>query len=60
MTYNFDPDAWLERQITALEARKTRGDIDRVSFEIELAELHRRYDEMLSRLDGTYEIPPQD
>ena len=57
MTYNFDPDRWLEIQRAALEERLNRGEIDEAAFEAELGELDRRYDEMVSRLDGTYEIP---
>jgi len=57
MTYNFDPDRWLETHRAALEARLNRGEIDEASFKAELEELDRRYDEMVARLDGTYEIP---
>lgn len=58
MTYNFDPEAWLDRQRAALEARHDRGEIDAAALEAGLAELERRYEEMVARLDGTYEIPP--
>ena len=57
MTYNFDPDRWLETHQAALEARRDRGEIDAAEFAVELAELDRRYDEMVMRLDGTYQIP---
>jgi hypothetical protein len=57
MTYNFDPDRWLEARRAALEARRDRGEIAGVVFETEMAELYRRYEEMVARLDGTYEIP---
>lgn len=57
MTYNFDPEAWLERQLAALDARRDRGEIDDGAHTAELDDLHRRYDEMVVRLDGTYEIP---
>jgi len=57
MTYNFDPDRWLESHRAALEERRLRGDIDKDRFEIEMADLDRRYEEMLERLDGTYQIP---
>ena len=57
MTYNFDPDRWLEAHRAALGARRERGEIDDVTFAAELAELERRYEEMVARLDGTYEIP---
>jgi hypothetical protein len=57
MTYNFDPDRWLEAHRAVLEARRDRGEIAGIAFETEMAELDRRYEEMVSRLDGTFEIP---
>jgi hypothetical protein len=60
MTYNFDPEGWLERQRAALEARRARGEIDESGFNDAFEELDRRYDEMVERLDGTYEIPAQE
>ena len=57
MTYNFDPERWYESHRAALEGRRDRGEIDEGTFEAEQADLARRYEEMLDRLDGTYEIP---
>jgi hypothetical protein len=57
VTYNFDPDLWLEAHRAALMARRDRGEIDDATVELELLELDRRYEEMVARLDGTYEIP---
>jgi hypothetical protein len=57
MTYNFDPDRWLEIHRASLENRKARGEVDEASFVAELEDLNRRYDEMVARLDGTYAIP---
>ena len=57
MTYNFDPDRWLEAHRAALEARHQRGEVDDAELSLELAELDRRYEEMVARLDGTYQIP---
>jgi len=57
MTYNFDPDRWLEAHRAALQARKDRGEIAGIEFEEAMADLDRRYEEMVARLDGTYEIP---
>jgi hypothetical protein len=58
VTYNFDPDRWFEAHRAVLEARRDRGEIDDSEFAAALIELDRRYEEMLTRLDGTYEIPP--
>ena len=57
MTCNFDPDRWFETHRAALEARRDRGELDAVTFEAELDDLERRHEEMVTRLDGTYEIP---
>ncbi len=58
MTYNFDPDTWLNTNRAALEARLNRGELSAAEFEAALDDLDRRYDEMVARLDGTYVIPP--
>ncbi len=58
MTYNFDPDRWLEAHRAVLEGRRDRGEIDETTLEAGSLELDRRYEEMVARLDGTYEIPP--
>jgi hypothetical protein len=57
MTYNFDPDRWLETNQAALKARLNRGEIDDAGYALALVELERRHDEMATRLDGTYVIP---
>ena len=57
MTYNFDPDRWLEAHRAAAEARRKRGEISDEEYRAELLDLERRYEEMVTRLDGTYEIP---
>jgi hypothetical protein len=57
MTYNFDPDRWYDDERGILEARFKAGEMDPQEYEDALCELDRRYDEMLKRLDGTYQIP---
>ncbi len=57
MTYNFDPDRWLDAHRAAVKARRDHGEIDDATMGVELAELDRRYEEMVARLDGTFEIP---
>ncbi len=58
MTYNFDPDRWYEAQRAALRARRDRGELDEQAFAAEQAALEQRYEELVARLDGTFEIPP--
>lgn len=57
MTYNFDPDRWYENHRALLESRKAAGELDPASFEAAIDELDREYDEMVRRLDGTYQLP---
>jgi len=57
MTYNFDPDKWYDDERGILEARIKAGELNPQQYQDALCELDRRYDEMLKRLDGTYQIP---
>jgi hypothetical protein len=57
VTYNFDPEQWLELQIKGVEARFTSGELDEAGKRAALREIDRRYEQMVSRLDGTYQIP---
>ncbi len=57
VTYNFDPDEWYERERRALLHRRDTGALDDSGLEVALADLDRRYDEMLDRLDGSYQLP---
>lgn len=57
MTYNFDPDRWYENEKLALDERFESGEMTAREYEKAIHELDSRYDEMLDRLDGTYQIP---
>jgi hypothetical protein len=57
VTYNFDPDQWYENTKAALVARRECGELDEAGFSDALAELDRRYEEMLTRLDGSFRLP---
>ncbi len=56
MTYNFDPDRWYDDQRRLLERRREEGTLDEAGFEAASTELERRYEAMLARLDGTYQL----
>jgi hypothetical protein len=58
VTYNFDADAWYERERAALDRRRSAGEMDDAELTAAVEELDRRYDEMLARLDGSFAIPP--
>jgi hypothetical protein len=57
MTYNFDPERWYENEYSALEVLYKKGIITGIEFDKERSDLLQRYEEMLSRLDGTYQLP---
>jgi len=57
MTYNFDPDRWYEDERAILNTRYKAGELSKHRYKDAVSELDRRYDEMLARLDGTYQIP---
>jgi len=56
MTYNFDPDRWYEDQRRLLELHLQDGTLDEAAFDQAAAELERRYESMLARLDGTFRL----
>jgi hypothetical protein len=57
MTYNFDPDRWYDMHRAALDRRHAAGEIDDETYRAACLDLDRRFEEMVSRLDGTYELP---
>ncbi len=57
MTYNFDADRWYENQRALLEHRRDSGEISQADFDAQLERLGERYDEMLQRLSGPFELP---
>ncbi len=57
MTYNFDPERWYENEYAALEALHKKGALTGDEFEKACSDLLDRYEEMVSRLDGTYQLP---
>jgi len=60
VTYNFDVDAWYRNQCEALRVKHERGELDADAYATLLADLDRRLDEMLTRLDWSFRIPEQD
>jgi hypothetical protein len=57
VTYNFDPERWYDNEYSALEILHKKGQITDIEFEEACSDLLQRYEEMLSRLDGTYQLP---
>jgi hypothetical protein len=57
MTYNFDPERWLTMRIARLDDQLRRGELGEPAYHLARAELERRYEAMIERLDGTYHLP---
>ena len=57
MTYNFDPDRWHEDQLTRLEMERRSGRLSEADYQAALEDVERRFESMLARLDGTYQLP---
>jgi hypothetical protein len=56
MTYNFDPDRWLDNELAVLEIEFKTGRLEESDVERLKDALMDRYDEMVTRLDGTYRM----
>lgn len=56
MTYNFDPDRWYENERLRIEARLRAGELSEEEAALALEAAERRYEAMLSRLDGTFPV----
>jgi hypothetical protein len=59
VTYNFDPDQWYENERAALELRYREGHLNQGEFQEALSRLETRYENMVKRLDGTYQLPKE-
>ena len=57
MTYNFDPERWYENEYSALKAQYKKGDLTDIEFEKACSDLLDRYEQMVSRLNGSHQLP---
>ena len=57
MTYNFDPDRWYENERAVIDNHYKTGEINASEYDDAIRNLDIRYNEMLDRLDGTYQLP---
>jgi hypothetical protein len=60
MTYNFDPDRWYDDEYGLLEQALKQGRMTAAEFDRRVEALSAKYDDMLARLDGTYQLPEQE
>lgn len=56
MTYNFDPDRWLENERLRVEMQRRTGELAPDAADKALEEIERRHTAMLARLDGTFPV----
>ena len=56
MTYNFDPDKWLENERLRVEMQRRTGEVTPDAADKAIEEIERRYHAMLARLDGTFPV----
>ncbi len=59
MTYNFDPDRWYDDEYSLLEQALKQNRMTPDEFDRKAEVLSGKYDDMIARLDGTYQIPEQ-
>ncbi|MBT3386687.1 MAG: hypothetical protein HN417_02005 [Desulfobacula sp.] len=58
MTYNFDPDKWYDNELFLIELKLKTGEITQNEFDKESEILDKKHEEIWNRLDGTYQISP--
>jgi len=58
MTYNFDPDKWFDNELFLIKLKLKTGEITQNEFDKESEILDKKHEEIWNRLDGTYQISP--
>ena len=56
MTYNFDPDQWLDIQRALLEKKLEKGLINKQEFASAVEQIEERHQQMWKYLDGSFQI----
>ncbi len=58
MTYNFDPDKWYDNELFMIQAKLNKGELTQEEYDLSVLELDQKMEEMWKRLDGSYQIDP--
>ena len=58
MTYNFDPDKWYDNELYLIQSQLKTGEIMQNEYDVAVEILDKKLEEMWERLDGTYQIDP--
>jgi len=59
MTYNFDPDKWYDNELFLIQSKLKTGEIKQNEYDDAIEILDKKFEEMWKRLDGTYQIKPE-
>lgn len=58
MTYNFDPDKWYDNELFLIQSKLKNDEITKDEYDESVRFLDKNHEEMWKRLDGTYQIAP--
>jgi len=58
MTYNFDPDKWYDNELFLIQSQLKTDKIMQNEYDEAVEILDKKLAEMWQRLDGTYQIDP--
>ena len=58
MTYNFDPDKWYDNELFLIQSQLKTGQIMQNQYDEAVEILDKKLEEMWKRLDGSYQIDP--
>jgi len=59
MTYNFDPDKWYNNELFLIQSELKTGKITQKEYNDAVGSLDKKLEEMWKRLDGIYQIKPE-
>lgn len=58
MTYNFDPDKWYDNELYLIQSKLKIGEITQHEYDATVGILDKKLEEMWKRLDGSYQLSP--
>lgn len=58
MTYNFDPDKWYDNELFIIQSNLENGKITQCEYDEAVEILDKKLENIWNRLDGTYQINP--
>lgn len=59
MTYNFDPDKWYDNELFLIQSKLKTDKITQKEYNDVVEILDKKLEAMWTRLDGTYQIKPE-